>query len=43
MIKFAKLGVAMGNATAQVKAAAEEITADNDHDGVALAIRKFAL
>lgn len=43
MIDFAQLGVAMGNAIPRVKAAAKELVADNDHDGVAEAIRKFAL
>ena len=43
MIRFAGLGVAMGNAVPQVKAAADYVTADNDHDGVGLAIEKFIL
>lgn len=43
MIKFAGLGVAMGNAVAPVKAAAGYVTADNDHDGVGLAVEKFIL
>lgn len=43
MIRFAGLGVAMGNAVAQVKAAADFVTADNDHDGVGLAIEQFIL
>ena len=43
MIKFAGLGVAMGNAVPQVKAAADYVTADNDHDGVGLAVEKFIL
>lgn len=38
MIKYAGHGVAMGNAIPAVKAAADMVTADNDHDGVALAI-----
>lgn len=41
MIKFAGLGVAMGNAVAPTKEAANEITADCDHDGVAVAIQKI--
>lgn len=40
MIKFAGHGVAMGNAIPDVKAVAQEMTADNDHDGVAVAIEK---
>ena len=43
MIKAAGLGVAMGNATPEVLAAADAVTADNNHDGVALAIEKYAL
>lgn len=35
MIKFAKLGVAMGNANEKVKAVADFVTASNDEDGVA--------
>lgn len=34
MIRFAKIGVAMGNATDEVKKAADEVTADNNHDGI---------
>ena len=37
------LSVAMGNAQAPVKAAADYQTADNDHDGVGLAVEKFIL
>lgn len=43
MIQSAGLGVAMGNATPEVLAAADAVTADNNHDGVALAIEKYAL
>lgn len=39
MIKCAGVGVAMGNAQPEVKAAADYITADNDSDGLAEAIR----
>lgn len=35
MIEYAGIGVAMGNATANVKAAADVITTSNDEDGVA--------
>lgn len=38
MLEFAKLGVAMENGIPAVKEIADQITADNDHDGVALAI-----
>ena len=41
MIRMAGLGVAMGNATDDVKAEADYITDDNMHDGVAKVIRRF--
>lgn len=41
MIKFAGYGVAMGNAIPEVKAVAQEVTVDNDHDGVAVVIEKM--
>ena len=43
MIQFAGLGVAMANAVPQVRAAADYVTEDNDHDGVGLAVEKFIL
>ena len=43
MIKFAGLGVAMGNADLDVKAAAQYITDSNNCDGVARVIEKFVL
>ena len=43
MIKAAGLGVAMGNAEPEVKAAADVIVSDNNHDGVAEAIHRFIL
>jgi Cof subfamily protein (haloacid dehalogenase superfamily) len=43
MIEFAGVGVAMKNATDEVKALATYITDDNEHDGVAKAIEKYAL
>ena len=43
MIRLAGRGVAMGNAQPPVKAAASYLTADNDHDGVGLAVEKFIL
>ena len=43
MIRLAGMGVAMGNAQPPVKAAANYLTADNDHDGVGLAVEKFIL
>lgn len=41
MIKAAGLGVAMGNAIAEVKEAANEITATNNEDGVALVLERI--
>lgn len=43
MIRYAGIGVAMGNAVDEVKAAADHITGGNTEDGVATAIRKFVL
>jgi Cof subfamily protein (haloacid dehalogenase superfamily) len=43
MLKLAGLGVAMGNAAAEVKAAADEVVSSNNADGVAEAIEKFVL
>jgi phosphoglycolate phosphatase (TIGR01487 family) len=43
MIKEAGLGVAMGNAQETVKEAANWVTATNNEDGVAVAIRKWVL
>jgi len=43
MIKFAGVGVAMGNAEDMVKEQADFITSSNDEDGVALAIEKYVL
>ncbi|MEW7865937.1 sugar-phosphatase [Aeromonas diversa] len=43
MIEYAGLGIAMGNATEELKAMADHITASNDEDGVALAIERFVL
>ena len=41
MIEAAGIGVAMGNATENVKAAADHVTDDADHDGIANALRRF--
>ena len=41
MIEAAGVGVAMGNADAALKAAADYITADCNDDGVALAVAKY--
>ena len=42
MIRFAGLGIAMGNACEELKAAAGAVTADCGNGGVAEALRKFA-
>lgn len=41
MLKAAGIGVAMGNAIEEAKAAADYVTDDCDHDGVAKAIRRL--
>lgn len=41
MIRIAGLGVAMGNAPQEVKDAADFVTKDNNHDGIAYFISKF--
>lgn len=43
MLEYAGLGVAMGNAYEEAKEVADYITKTNEEDGVAYAIRKFAL
>jgi Cof subfamily protein (haloacid dehalogenase superfamily) len=43
MIKAAGFGVAMGNAVADIKQAAEAVTGGHDADGVAEAIEKYVL
>lgn len=43
MIKYAGVGVAMGNAQAAVKEAADYITASNDEDGLVEVINRFIL
>ena len=43
MIKYAGLGVAMGNAFEEVKKIADYITLSNEEDGVAEVIKKFVL
>ena len=43
MIKFAGLGVAMGNARETVKASADYVTLTNDENGVGEVIKKFML
>lgn len=43
MLKMVGLGVAVGNALDEVKAAANEVVSSNDNNGVAEAIEKFIL
>ena len=43
MINYAGLGVAMGNATTQIKEVADFVTLSNEEDGVAHVINKFIL
>jgi len=43
MIGYAGIGVAVDNSPDELKAVADYVTADNDHEGVALAIQKFVL
>lgn len=43
MIQFAGLGVAMGNASEEIKAQADFITDTNMHDGVAKVVEEFIL
>lgn len=43
MIEAAGLGVAMGNATDDIRKIADVTTDDNNHDGVAVAIEKYVL
>ncbi len=43
MLAYAGVSVAMGNASPRARAAAKYVTLGNDEDGVALAIRRYAL
>lgn len=43
MLRWAGLGVAMGNAPAEVRDSVRYVTGTNDEDGVAAAIERFAL
>lgn len=43
MLEFAGMGVAMGNAPDKIKEKADYVTASNNEDGVAEAVRKFVL
>jgi len=41
MLRWAGVGVAMGNALAEVKESVRYVTASNAEDGVAIAIERF--
>ena len=43
MLRFAGIGVAMGNASDEVKGAADYVTDSVDEDGIALALQHFGL
>jgi hydroxymethylpyrimidine pyrophosphatase-like HAD family hydrolase len=43
MLRWAGIGVAMGNAALEVRQSVRYVTASNAEDGVAAAIDKFAL
>ena len=41
MLQFAGVGVAMANAQEKVKEIADDMTDDNNHDGIAKALQKY--
>ena len=43
MLRYAGIGVAMGNADFQVKNASDYVTADADEDGIERALQKFGI
>ena len=43
MLRYAGLGVAMGNAQQSVKAAADVVTGSNDEDGLVPVIERYIL
>jgi hydroxymethylpyrimidine pyrophosphatase-like HAD family hydrolase len=43
MIQDAGVGVAMGNASPQIKQVADLVTADNEHDGIYQALQQLDL
>ena len=43
MIRYAGLGVAMGNAQPEIKAAADVVTGTNDEDGLVSVIEQYIL
>lgn len=42
MLEFAGLGVAMGNASAEIKEIADQVTLGNEEDGIAVALERLA-
>jgi len=43
MVQYAGVGVAMGNAPAKLKEAADFITNDVDHNGIVNALKEYGL
>ena len=43
MLEFVHIGIAMKNASDEVKEAADEVTDDIDHDGIYKALKKHHL
>ena len=43
LMNAAGLSVAMGNSSREVLEAADHVTEDNEHDGVAAAIKRYVL
>lgn len=43
MMRWAAMGIAMGNALPEVRQAVQHVTATNDEDGVALALERYVL
>jgi len=43
MIRYAGLGIAMGNAAPEVKAVADAVTGSNAEDGLVRALERFIL
>lgn len=41
MLKYVGIGVAMGNVSDEVNSIADEITLDNNHDGIAEVIERY--
>ena len=43
MLEYAGIGVAMANASEEVKVVADEVTLDNNSDGIAAALEKHGV